>query len=402
MDRRSFLNLTYRSSQCLIVSSIFGACGGSGSSAPRSTRTSPPTSLKSNLANIGPLQTADANGIRLPSGFSSRIVASSGKVPSGGTGYEWHPAPDGGAVFDTADGWIYVSNSEIGGECGGVGALRFDAFGRYIDAYQILYGTNRNCAGGATPWNTWLSCEEVTDGIVWECDPTGRNLAVARFALGRFTHEAVAVDPETCQLYLTEDKPDGRWYRFTPEYTDADGYADLSSGVLEVATYCSGVVSWLLVPDPSGAMIPTRHQVGGSTAFNGGEGTSYYNGFIYFTTKGDNRIWAYQISSSVLSIVYDVATAATPILAGVDNLEVSRFGDLLVAEDRGDMEIIVITPSGDIMPLLQMTGHDASEITGPAFAPDYSRLYFSSQRGASGVSSDGVTYEVSGPFTTVS
>ena len=154
------------------------------------------------------------------------------------------------------------------------------------------------------------------------------------------------------------------------------------------------------VSDASGVMVPTRHQVADSTAFNGGEGTSYYNGFIYFTTKGDNRVWAYQISTSTLSIVYDVATAATPILSGVDNLEVSSFGDLLVAEDGGNMEIIVITSTGDILPLLRITGHGASEITGPAFAPDASRLYFSSQRGSSGVSSGGVTYEVSGPFTT--
>ena len=131
-----------------------------------------------------------------------------------------------------------------------------------------------------------------------------------------------------------------------------------------------------------------------STAFNGGEGTVYDNGHIYFTTKGDNRVWAFHIASSRLGVLYDAATSATPILQGVDNVEVVGSGELLVAEDGGDMQIVVVDPSGRALPLLQIVGHDRSEITGPAFSPDYSRLYFSSQRGASGRSSDGVTYEV--------
>ena len=78
----------------------------------------------------------------------------------------------------------------------------------------------------------------------------------------------------------------------------------------------------------------------------------------------------------------------------------SPAGDVLVAEDGGNMEIVAISADGVVAPLLQVTGQDGSEITGPVFAPTLDRLYFSSQRGTSGFITgvDGVTYEVSGPF----
>jgi secreted PhoX family phosphatase len=64
-----------------------------------------------------------------------------------------------------------------------VGAIRFDAAGAVVGATRILGETNHNCAGGATPWNTWLSCEEVDRGYVYETDPYGRMAAVQRPAM---------------------------------------------------------------------------------------------------------------------------------------------------------------------------------------------------------------------------
>ncbi|MDO8895247.1 alkaline phosphatase PhoX [Nitrosomonas sp.] len=355
-------------------------------------------SLSLSLAARGELLPPDQNGVRLPAGFTSRIVARSGQPLFG---YTWHAAPDGGAVFATPDGgWIYVSNSELGNQAGGVGALRFNVQGEIIGAYSILNQTNRNCAGGRTPWQTWLSCEEIDKGRVWECDPFGRKTAQVRSALGVFRHEAVAVDTRNMQLYLTEDQPDGCLYRYTARSFDAAGNPDLEDGFLEVAEVIEGpigAVRWHTLPDSQAITTPTRKQVASSTRFNGGEGIWYHQGIIYFTTKGDDRVWAYTVQQHHLSVVYNAALYLRPVLTGVDNIITNATGDLLVAEDGGDMQIVVLT-AGKVLPLLQVAGHDRSEITGPAFSPDGSRLYFSSQRGKTGRNEDGITFEITGPF----
>lgn len=377
MDRRRFLRAAVLGASSIAV----------GFSVTRSSIAYP---REPGPSPYGPLLAADEHGVELPRGFTSRVVARSADAVAG-TSYTWHGAPDGGACFADGPGWIYVSNAELSGGAGGTGAIRFDETGKITDAYEILAGTSRNCAGGGTPWRTWLSCEEVDDGFVFETDPWGTRPAARRDAMGRFTHEAAACDPVRKVVYLTEDEPDGGFYRFIPTK-----WPNLAGGVLQIMTERNGGPIWVDVPDPVPASDrPTRTQLAETKHFKGGEGAYYRNGCCYFTTRGDNRVWAYHAEANTLDVIHD---GGSP-LRGVDNLTTDvHAGDLYVAEDGGDMEICLITPDDVVAPFLRVTSQPASELCGVAFNPAGDRMYFSSQRGPSGDNHGGFTYEISGPF----
>ena len=347
----------------------------------------------------GPRRPPDANGVRLPEGFRSRIVARGDQVVPG-TDYRWHIASDGMATFPhRGGGFVLVSNSE--NLVGGASALRIGPEGQVRDAYRILSGTTSNCSGGGTPWGTWLSCEEIEDGRVWECDPSGRRKGVVHPAMGIFKHEAAAVDPRARCVYMTEDLIDGGLYRFTPER-----WHDLSAGLLEIARVGSGgAVEWIEVPDPPAARESTRRQVPGSTRFKRGEGIWLEGHTLYVSTTADDRVHAYDTRSKRIRVVYDgLASASAPLLR-VDQLTGSRAGEVFVCEDIATEEIDIglIERDGSVSRFLSVTGpqHRGSELTGVVFDPSGTRMYFSSQRAfpkSKLLPGPGAIYEVTGPF----
>ena len=353
-------------------------------------------SIAADLEWIGQIGPPDGRGVALAPGFTSRLIAQSSAPPVGLDGLPWHTSPDGAATFPRADGgWVLVSNAELP-LVGGASALHFDPSGEPTSLRRVLTNTSINCAGGPTPWGTWLSCEEHEDGRVWECDPLGTaDDARPRPALGRFTHEAAAVDPEGGIVYLTEDRSDGLLYRFRP-----DEPGTLTAGILEAARVrADGSVDWLAVPSPAtgSGEDPLRRRVPEATAFRRGEGAWLADGTLWFATTGDATLWRFEIAENLLTIAHRGSDPGSP-LQGPDNVVVSPSGHVMVAEDGGNLELVVVTATGDARPLLRFEGplHEGSEVTGPCFSPDGTRLYVSSQRG--GPSGSGMTIEVTGPF----
>jgi uncharacterized protein len=347
----------------------------------------------------GPLRPPNKLGFRLPEGFRVRLVARGGELVPG-TGYEWHLASDGMATFPTGDGGhVLVSNSET--LDGGASAIRFGPGGQMTDAYRILSGTTLNCSGGATPWGTWLSCEEVEDGRVWECDPSGRRRAVPRPAMGIFKHESAAVDAAGKRVYLTEDLVDGGLYRFTPAR-----WPSLERGLLEIARVRrGGKVEWVKVPDSSAARERTRRQVKGCTRFKRGEGLWLHDGVLYVSTTADHRVHAYDTRRERIRVAYDgLASRSAPLLR-VDQMTGSPAGEVFVCEDIATEEIDmgVITPDRRAARFLSVTGpqHRGSELTGVTFDPSGTRMYVASQRAFSKselAPGPGAIYEITGPF----
>jgi uncharacterized protein len=384
-----------------------------------------------------------------PEGFGVRVVMRAGINPVTKTaeGTMGHNKPDGGAVYGLPDGgWVYTSNSEA--TPGGVSALRFGAAGELVDYYRICSGTRNNCAGGKTPWETWITCEEVTGGFAYECDPVGSPETQRRLdALGaRNSREAVAIDPIHHVCYQTLDTSSGKFVRFVSSPEDLEV---LPNGVtrmrmqlgesqrLRIAEF-NDLPAFDNVVVPNNAtgsqqLRPARPiewvaDTGtNGTNFNGAEGLWYYEipeplrtiptagtvptrGVIFFASKGDNRLWAIDIDNELIELLYDIHNSqafdnlrnmdgAPSNFNQVDNVVVSPGGDVLVAEDGTAMRLAIMFNNLPAKLLLQIT-RGGSEICGPAFTPDGSRLYFASQSGpsgAAGTGSSGVIYEMTIP-----
>ncbi|WP_106399556.1 alkaline phosphatase PhoX [Actinocorallia populi] len=391
----------------------------------------------------GPLVPDPAGVLDLPRGFSYEVLSTEGEaLPGGGVVPGAH---DGMAAFpgrrhddlrlvrnheQEEDGTKAVARPELTYDpeaFGGTTTIHVDREARVLDQYVSLAGTADNCAGGVTPWGTWLTCEETegfdaqtkSHGWVFEVDPTGRRTVAEPIEpLGRFEHEAVCIDPRDNVVYLTEDaeEPFGLFYRFLPrshrggyhcyqaggalQAMRVPGVSDLAQ-VMEAGTVLRGV-QWLDVPDPSAAKTSTRAQFDDVTRSSKLEGAWWSRHKAYFVASyalreegaaGDHagQVWAYDPRRNTLEL--ELVFKPGGRFESPDNITVSPYGGGVILAEDGDGEQFLVGTDrrGEPFALARNALND-SEFAGVTFSPDGRTLFANRQEGP------GTTFAIRGPW----
>lgn len=407
--------------------------------------------------------------LNLPQGFSYKIISRQGDKMSDGLLVPG--APDGMATFPGPNGRvILVRNHELsGGTTGAFGAqnemlskvakdLFFDfgqgrnpqlggtttlvynpATGQVEKQFLSLVGTTRNCSGGPTPWNTWITCEESVmkpDGTNGCEQAHGYNFevpastkmkvtkAVPIKAMGRMNHEAVAVDPSTGIVYMTEDTSDSLIYRFIPKKygkllkggqlqalvvreqksVDTRNWARLTTPAFPVGK--AFAVEWIDIENVESPEDDLRLQGydKGAARFARGEGMWFGRNEVYFACTNGGRLGYGQVFRYTPSIHEGkaeekqypgqlelfVESDDSQVANACDNMTIAPWGDLILCEDNPAPTLVGITPKGEFYKLGQNIGFK-SEFAGGVFSPD-GQTYFVN------IQSAGVTVAITGPW----
>lgn len=379
--------------------------------------------LPANLQNVALLS--------LPEGFEYTVISCVGQTMSDGA-----PVPnghDGMAAFRGGAGTtILVRNHELGtsGQAvqvfggapydaarrGGTTTLVLGPEGELLQDYGSLAGTERNCAGGLTPWGSWLSCEETFSatskkhGYVFEVPATHAVLDPQPIvAMGRFNHEAAAVDPATGHVYETEDRGDSLFYRYIPAVPGQLGLGgtlwamrlkDWPAGVHTVTGFKSLLnqplaVDWVQIeePDPATDTVRVEGRNKGAARFSRGEGAWYGNGHVYFVCSnggdaGRGQVFAYDPKAETVTLVFEavlaselgyqdpswddasVAANGGYVHAAPDNITVGPDGRLYLCEDGSGVEKVVgINHDGELFEVVR-ENLGGSEFAGNCFSHD--------------------------------
>ncbi|MBB3060133.1 alkaline phosphatase PhoX [Microbulbifer rhizosphaerae] len=368
---------------------------------------------RSHVPDYGPLQpTRDlATGLELlalPKGFEYMSFGWTGQIMDDG-----RPTPtdhDGMAVSARRGPFIsLVRNHElsagesnqclVGGsmynpnEFGGTTNLIFDLFrGRFVYSYTSLGGTIRNCAGGPTPWGSWVSCEETfhswgsrTDGFnhgyVFDVPGFGTSNGLPIRAAGRFSHEAVAIDPRTGVMYETEDANPCGFYKYVQPgaghrhwrgrrnrneglrdggelyvlAVEGESGKDLRGGFNAGDTF---PVTWVRVTDPEGVNGRPFDSAPGAAIFSRGEGCFEDAGKIYFvSTDGGaeelGQVWVYDPRAETLTMLYESSDSAD--VDSPDNIAISSRGGIILCEDGSwtPSRLVGLTTGGTTFPFAE-------------------------------------------------